>query len=74
MPTPRLTPGAVRTTNLGEICFEGTRQLRRRHDDIAIMAEYGLEQVKDGACRPESAATLRRTSQTYARDHLSRCR
>jgi hypothetical protein len=26
------------------------------------------------ACRPESAATLRRTSQTYARDHLSRCR
>jgi hypothetical protein len=42
LPDPTLTPGSVRTTNLGEICSEGTRQLSHRHDDMAIMAEYGL--------------------------------
>ncbi len=39
--------------------------------DLAV----ALDRTGQGrACRPESAATLRRTSQTYARDHLSRCR
>ena len=42
VPDPTLTPGSVRTTNLGEICFEGTRQHRHRHDAMAIMDEYGL--------------------------------
>jgi hypothetical protein len=42
VPDSTVTPGGVRTTNLGEICFEGTRQLRHRHDDIAIMESYGL--------------------------------
>lgn len=42
VPDPTLTPGSVRTTNLGEICFEGTGQHRHRHDDMAIMESYGL--------------------------------
>jgi hypothetical protein len=45
MPDPTLTPGAVRTTNIGEICNEGsTRTLRhwsRERDDF-ILREYGL--------------------------------
>ena len=44
VPDPTITPGAVRTTDAGEICSHGTRQLRhwdRRRDD-RIMAEYGL--------------------------------
>ena len=45
LPDPTLTPGAVRTTNIGEICNEGsTRSLRhwsRERDDF-IMREYGL--------------------------------
>ena len=42
VPDPTLTPGGVRTTNLGEICFDGTRQHRHRHDAMMIMDEYGL--------------------------------
>jgi hypothetical protein len=45
LPDPSLTPGAARTTNIGEICNEGsTRSLRhwsRERDDF-IMREYGL--------------------------------
>ena len=45
LPDPALTPGAVRTTNIGEICNEGlTRGLRhwsRERDDF-ILREYGL--------------------------------
>ena len=45
IPDPTLTPGAVRTTNIGEICNEGsTRSLRhwsRERDDF-IMREFGL--------------------------------
>jgi hypothetical protein len=43
MPDPTLTPGAVRTTNIGEICSTGTRELRRwsRDRDDRIMIEYG---------------------------------
>jgi hypothetical protein len=44
IPDPTLTPGAVRTTDVGEICSTGTRQLRHwdRARDDRIMAEYGL--------------------------------
>ena len=44
IPDPTLTPGAVRTTDAGEICSTGTRQLRHwdRARDDRIMAEYGL--------------------------------
>jgi hypothetical protein len=44
VPDPTLTPGAVRTADVGEICSTGTRQLRRwdRARDDRIMAEYGL--------------------------------
>jgi hypothetical protein len=43
-PDPTLTPGAVRTIDLGEICSRGTRQLRHwdRTRDDRVMAEYGL--------------------------------
>ena len=42
IPDPTLTPGAVRTTDVGEICNHGTRQFRHPHDAMTIMAEYGL--------------------------------
>ena len=44
LPDPQITPGAVRTTNIGEICSHGTRELRHwdRARDDHIMAEYGL--------------------------------
>ena len=45
LPDPSLTPGQVRTTNIGEICNEGsTRELRHwsRDRDDRILAEYGL--------------------------------
>jgi hypothetical protein len=44
VPDPTLTPGAVRTVDVGEICLTGTRELRHwsRERDDRIMAEYGL--------------------------------
>ena len=44
VPDPTLTPGAVRTADVGEICSTGTKQLRHwdRVRDNRIMAEYGL--------------------------------
>lgn len=44
VPDPTLTPGAVRTVDVGEICSTGTRELRHwsRERDDHIMAEYGL--------------------------------
>jgi hypothetical protein len=44
VPDPTLTPGAVRTTDAGEICASGTRAMRHwsRERDDRIMAEYGL--------------------------------
>lgn len=44
LPDPTITPGAVRTINIGEICSTGTRELRHwdRERDDRIMAEYGL--------------------------------
>jgi hypothetical protein len=44
LPDPELTPGAVRTTDVGEICSTGTRELRHwdRQRDDHIMSEYGL--------------------------------
>jgi hypothetical protein len=44
VPDPILTPGAVRTTDAGEICSTGTRELRHwsRARDDRIMIEYGL--------------------------------
>ena len=44
LPDPEITPGAVRTTDVGEICSAGTKQLRHwdRARDDHIMAEYGL--------------------------------
>ena len=44
VPDPTLTSGAVRTTDVGEICSHGTRELRHwdRERDDHIMTEYGL--------------------------------
>jgi hypothetical protein len=44
IPDPTLTPGAVRTTDVGAICSTPTRELRHwsRDRDDRIMAEYGL--------------------------------
>jgi hypothetical protein len=44
VPDPTLTPGAVRSTNIGEICSTSTRKLRHwsRGRDDRIMREYGL--------------------------------
>jgi hypothetical protein len=44
VPDPILTPGAIRTTDVGEICSHGTRELRHwsRERDDRILAEYGL--------------------------------
>jgi hypothetical protein len=44
VPDPTLTPGAVRTVDVGAICSTGTRELRHwsRERDDRIMAEYGL--------------------------------
>jgi hypothetical protein len=44
LPDPALTPGAVRTVDVGEICTHGTRELRywSRERDDRIMTEYGL--------------------------------
>jgi hypothetical protein len=44
LPDPTLTPGAVRTTNIGEVCSASTRDLRHwsRERDDHVMAEYGL--------------------------------
>ena len=44
VPDPTITPGAVRTTDVDEICSTGTKQLRHwdRNRDDRIMAEYGL--------------------------------
>jgi hypothetical protein len=45
LPDPTITPGVVRTTNIGEVCNEGsTRELRHwsRDRDDHIIAEYGL--------------------------------
>ena len=44
IPDPTLTPGAVRTTDVGDICSRGTSQLRHwsRARDDRIMSEYGL--------------------------------
>jgi hypothetical protein len=44
IPDPTLTPGAVRTTDVGAICSTPTSELRHwsRERDDRIMAEYGL--------------------------------
>ena len=44
VPDPTLTPGAVRTTNIGEVCSTSTHELRHwdRARDDHVMAEYGL--------------------------------
>jgi hypothetical protein len=44
IPDPTLTPGAVRTTDIAEICGQGTTGLRHgsRERDDRIMVEYGL--------------------------------
>jgi hypothetical protein len=44
VPDPTLTPGAVRSTDVGEICSTSTSGLRHwsRERDDRIMAEYGL--------------------------------
>ena len=43
-PDPTLTPGAVRTTDVSDICGRGTRELRHwsRERDDRILHEYGL--------------------------------
>jgi hypothetical protein len=44
VPDPTLTPGAVRTTDVADVCSHGTAHLRHmtRDRSDAIMAEYGL--------------------------------
>jgi hypothetical protein len=44
VPDPLLTPGAVRTTDVGDICTTPTRELRHwsRERDDRILAAYGL--------------------------------
>jgi hypothetical protein len=44
LPDPTITPGAVRTANIGEACGASTRELRHwsRERDDRIMREYGL--------------------------------
>jgi hypothetical protein len=44
VPDPTLTPGAVRTVDVDEVCTIGMRELRHwsRERDDRIMAEYGL--------------------------------
>jgi hypothetical protein len=44
VPDPTLTPGAIRSTDAGEICSTPTRELLHwsRTRDDHIMAEYGL--------------------------------
>ena len=44
IPDPTITPGAVRTTDVGEICSTPTSELRRwnRDRDNRILSEYGL--------------------------------
>jgi hypothetical protein len=44
VPDPTLTPGSVRTTDVNEICAQGTTRLRfwTRERDDRIMTEYGL--------------------------------
>jgi hypothetical protein len=44
VPDPTLTPGVVRTTDVGEICSQGTRELRHwsREGDDRILIEYGF--------------------------------
>ena len=44
LPDPAITPGAVRTGDVGEMCSTSTRELRHwsRDRDDQIMAEYGL--------------------------------
>jgi hypothetical protein len=44
IPDPTLTPGAVRTTDVAQICANGTVGLRHwsRERDNQIMLEYGL--------------------------------
>ncbi|HZZ21119.1 MAG TPA: hypothetical protein VFE60_00345 [Roseiarcus sp.] len=44
IPDPTLTPGAVRTTDVREICAHGTKALRHwsRERDDRIKAEYAL--------------------------------
>jgi hypothetical protein len=44
VPDPTLTPGAVRTTDVSDVCTHGTSQLRHwsRERDDRIMAEYDL--------------------------------
>jgi hypothetical protein len=44
VPDPTLTPGAVRTTDVSDVCTHGTSQLRHwsRERDAKIMVEYGL--------------------------------
>jgi hypothetical protein len=44
VPDPTLTPGAVRTTNIGEVCSTSAHELRHwdRARDDHVMAEYGL--------------------------------
>jgi hypothetical protein len=44
IPDPTITPGAVRTTDVGEICSTPTGELRHwnRDRDNRILSEYGL--------------------------------
>jgi hypothetical protein len=54
-PDPTLTPGAVRSTNVSEICSHGTRQLRHwdRARDDQVIVEYGLRPSDQAADRAQ---------------------
>jgi hypothetical protein len=55
VPDPTLTPGAVRSTDVSEICSHGTRQLRHwdRARDDHVMVEYGLRPSDQAADRAQ---------------------
>lgn len=42
VPDPTLTPSAVRSTNVDEICSAGTRQFRSPGHATAVFAAYGI--------------------------------
>jgi hypothetical protein len=68
VPDPTLTHGAVRTTDVFDVCEHGTRQLRHmtRDRSDAIMVEYGLP-----LCGPRSKSWS--TSSTAATVRCSIC-
>jgi hypothetical protein len=69
LPDKQLTPGAVRTTNVSEICSHGTRELRHwsRERDDHVLQRYGLadRHIREGV---RGSQDIRRAD--FQIDHL----